>query len=227
MAVYFMRAGGSGPVKIGIAADVRRRIQGMRTGSPEELSLLAVFAGGAKLEADLHARFAGARLRGEWFRPIPEILEHAKLGAEAARLVLAGIGESDAYAGDEPEVRFSRRDPEALPIKKRALRAAMQRNGISSAELGRLLRQRGVEVSNHSVRSWANAAAKEPSTENFLFAAAAMNDREMANEFFRSCGLPEGMIQEAWRRHDLGGSELGRRLAEARGLAEQTLGLLS
>jgi hypothetical protein len=66
--VYFARAGEDGPVKIGHAKDVRSRLSSMQTGCPIPLTLLGVLPGGREREAELHARFADLRVRGEWFR---------------------------------------------------------------------------------------------------------------------------------------------------------------
>lgn len=66
--VYFARAGEDGLVKIGHAKDVRSRLSSMQTGCPIPLTLLGVLPGGREREAELHARFADLRVRGEWFR---------------------------------------------------------------------------------------------------------------------------------------------------------------
>lgn len=73
MAVYVIQSGSDGPVKIGVAADVWRRLKNLQTASSTRLRLLHVFEGGAEEEKRLHQRFASARLGGEWFKPISEI----------------------------------------------------------------------------------------------------------------------------------------------------------
>lgn len=83
--VYFIGAGKAGPVKIGIAADPRARIASLQTGHYEPLTLLAVTAGGREAEVAYHARFASARLHGEWFARTPEIeAEIERLNQECA-----------------------------------------------------------------------------------------------------------------------------------------------
>ena len=77
--VYFIRAE-SGPIKIGIALDPAERLAGLQISHFEKLSLLTTAPGGIRLETKLHHRFAHLRIRGEWFRPAPELL------AEIARL---------------------------------------------------------------------------------------------------------------------------------------------
>lgn len=68
--VYFVQAVDGGPIKIGAAFDVARRVDGLQVGSPQALHVLAVLPGvGTAFEAELHAQFAAERLQGEWFRP--------------------------------------------------------------------------------------------------------------------------------------------------------------
>lgn len=71
--VYFIQAA-SGPIKIGKSGLVANRLSELQTASWEELSLIGwdVDKGGA--EGALHRRFAAARIRGEWFHPIAELI---------------------------------------------------------------------------------------------------------------------------------------------------------
>lgn len=73
--VYFIqRVDGTGPIKIGVADDVPRRLGGIQTSHPEPLHVLAVMRGGVSMERSLHERFASLRMQGEWFRPEPDLL---------------------------------------------------------------------------------------------------------------------------------------------------------
>lgn len=68
MSVYMIQAGDErGPVKIGFAANPKRRLAALQTGHPERLSILRLFDGGKVDEASLHAKFSTFRLSGEWF----------------------------------------------------------------------------------------------------------------------------------------------------------------
>lgn len=89
MAIYVIQAGEGGPVKIGIAADVRKRVAGMQTASSAPLTFLHVFEGGSDEERILHARFASHRIAGEWFAPAPEILA-GEFGLRALPLPCSG-----------------------------------------------------------------------------------------------------------------------------------------
>lgn len=77
--VYFIAAQ-SGPIKIGMAANPKARLAGLQTSHHERLELLATCRGGANQERLYHYQFKEHRLKGEWFKRVPEI------EAEIARL---------------------------------------------------------------------------------------------------------------------------------------------
>lgn len=65
--VYLIGSPESPLVKIGWSDNPQRRLRNLQTGSPVPLHLLAVFEGGAIVEAELHRRFADKRSHDEWF----------------------------------------------------------------------------------------------------------------------------------------------------------------
>lgn len=71
--VYFIQAASGGPIKIGIATSVKTRLQGLQSGFPAPLAVLAHKPGGEAEEARLHSAFASTRVRGEWFEDTPEL----------------------------------------------------------------------------------------------------------------------------------------------------------
>ena len=72
--IYFIQSGDDGPIKIGQAQDVFRRLSGLQVASPETLKVIGVIEGvSPKHEKRLHRRFAKYRIRGEWFQPNAEI----------------------------------------------------------------------------------------------------------------------------------------------------------
>lgn len=79
--IYFVQQGADGPIKIGKANNVRDRMRGLQTSNPYPLRLLGVVDGGMSEEADLHRRFADARMQGEWFRPDASILQYLRAAA--------------------------------------------------------------------------------------------------------------------------------------------------
>jgi len=66
-AVYFIRAGETGPVKIGVAVNVSIRLASLQTANHEELFLLRSLSGTQQTEQWLHNHYANIRIRGEWF----------------------------------------------------------------------------------------------------------------------------------------------------------------
>jgi hypothetical protein len=73
--VYFVQAGASGPIKIGMAADLAQRITILQCGSPEPLVALATAPGGWEEERQLHRRLAAHRHSREWFKPTQAVLD--------------------------------------------------------------------------------------------------------------------------------------------------------
>jgi len=79
--VYFIQCEVTGRIKIGRAKNPRRRLSEVQTGSPTKLRLVGTIPGGRSEELELHAKFTGARLHGEWFIPTSDLLDHInKLG---------------------------------------------------------------------------------------------------------------------------------------------------
>ena len=74
MAVYFIRAGEDGPVKIGTAENPRGRLHTLKNAHYEELRLIRVVEGDRHLEMRIHERFQHLRIRLEWFRYDPAML---------------------------------------------------------------------------------------------------------------------------------------------------------
>jgi transcriptional regulator with XRE-family HTH domain len=83
--VYFVSRAGDGAIKIGVSRNPASRLAQLRSGSPEQLTLLAVIPGGRKKERELHNRFAEFRIYGEWFAASAELVGFiATLDREAA-----------------------------------------------------------------------------------------------------------------------------------------------
>lgn len=74
MAVYFIRAGTDGPVKIGVAIDPEARRAELQVGNHLDLTIIRVIDGGRAHEAWLHRQFIHARNGGEWFCFEPRML---------------------------------------------------------------------------------------------------------------------------------------------------------
>lgn len=76
--VYFIQAGKRGPIKIGVATNVRKRLDALQTGSPYRLRLRATVPGDLYTEGAYHRMFSEHRMSGEWFKPVAPILQEIK-----------------------------------------------------------------------------------------------------------------------------------------------------
>jgi hypothetical protein len=65
-------------VKIGFTTNWNERQKKYRTHSGREILLLAMHPGFKSNETKLHQRFGRYRLRGDWFLPATEIMDHIK-----------------------------------------------------------------------------------------------------------------------------------------------------
>lgn len=65
--VYLIRDATTGLVKIGSSQDPGARLRSLQTGSGTELELIGWLDGTERRERELHAEYADARVRGEWF----------------------------------------------------------------------------------------------------------------------------------------------------------------
>jgi hypothetical protein len=65
--IYFISNATTGAIKIGYSKNPSKRLFGLQTATPDQLSLLGVIQGGLEHEAGYHERFASHRLQGEWF----------------------------------------------------------------------------------------------------------------------------------------------------------------
>jgi hypothetical protein len=72
--VYFVKAKTMGLIKIGKAIDVDVRLRSLQIGSPDILEIIGVIPSVLFSESDVHQKFRAARLHGEWFHPVPELL---------------------------------------------------------------------------------------------------------------------------------------------------------
>jgi hypothetical protein len=73
--LYAIQAGEGGPVKIGVTNSPGQRLRTLQTGNAETLRGIAAWRGHGFEEGQLHEEYAYARMRGEWFRPVPELVE--------------------------------------------------------------------------------------------------------------------------------------------------------
>ena len=90
--IYFIQQGKSGPIKIGYTGnnDISKRMETIQIYAPEKLTLLGYIEGDQGQEKLLHQLFHSYRLNGEWFEPVPPIINHI-MG------LIFGVHFSDTY----------------------------------------------------------------------------------------------------------------------------------
>lgn len=71
--LYFIRCGDQ--IKIGRSVNVQKRLQALITSAGRPMQLLATISNGGDREPDFHRQFRDSRLRGEWFRVTPALLD--------------------------------------------------------------------------------------------------------------------------------------------------------
>lgn len=71
--VYFLRAGDA--IKIGFSIEPNQRKSGLQVGNPVELETLATVSVNKITEREAKDKFNHLKIRGEWFRAEPELLE--------------------------------------------------------------------------------------------------------------------------------------------------------
>lgn len=76
--IYFIQEGDNGPIKIGKAVSVERRLKGLQTAHHKELSILQVIPGGAERESKIKKDLIKFKIKGEWFQPMPEVFEYMR-----------------------------------------------------------------------------------------------------------------------------------------------------
>ncbi len=116
MSVYFIQSVIGGPIKIGAAVDVSRRLTALQTGCPFRLVVLATMPGDLIVEQRLHIEFSSSIEHGEWFRPSADLCALIEqLGGSALPLSTWQPTES---AQSEPV------EPTTIGARVRALRVA-------------------------------------------------------------------------------------------------------
>lgn len=107
--LYFIQVGIGGPIKIGIASDVERRLLEVQIGCPYKLYLVLAVASGAPFEGLIHKAFKDINIRGEWFEPQPELMKFIE---DARRRAI------DAFFARLAESNPSRRDLAYMEMRR-------------------------------------------------------------------------------------------------------------
>lgn len=82
-ALYFIREGKDGPIKIG-RGNPEARVKTLQIGNPRRLWIMGIVEDSGFTEAFWHAAFIASRMIGEWFRPSPHLLEAIRCALKGA-----------------------------------------------------------------------------------------------------------------------------------------------
>jgi integrase/recombinase XerD len=150
--VYFIRAADDGPIKIGRSRRPLARFASLQTSSPRALRLLLAYRAGELEERHLHSRFARHRLDGEWFAPVPELLdfisERVRPTGNRKRKLPKTLDRTEVAAlMAAPNLRAP------TGLRNRVMLELMYRSGIRVGEVCNL-RPRDVDVKAGMVRIW-------------------------------------------------------------------------
>ena len=76
--IYVIEEGINGPVKIGTAVDIKKRIKALQAGNSKKLNLLITFEGDRSLECKIHKALDKYRIPGtkEWFYRVNEVFSY-------------------------------------------------------------------------------------------------------------------------------------------------------
>ncbi len=114
--VYFVQSENGGPIKIGRADDLAKRLSNLGTGRPDKLILLGAFKGTRTDERALHDAFSKYREKGEWFSPAPEVLAAARLCAELGREVVDLASTGSLLNASRDTSHVTPRDTKQQPV---------------------------------------------------------------------------------------------------------------
>lgn len=144
--LYLLNLEGTRFCKIGVAADVQKRVAYIQTGSPISVIVAAVFATPYALEVEraAHRYLADRKVRGEWFNILP--IEAEAVIQELLATIAVDLAMGDIRLRSRAPARQRRFDmngphkPGSMPRAElyAAVRAAHEADpGFSRAELAR------------------------------------------------------------------------------------------
>lgn len=138
--IYFLQQGKYGPIKIGYSSRGGAiRKQGLQTGNPTPLVLLAEIPGTKDDEGRLQNRFDFCNVQGtkEWFYPVRELLEYIEVRNEGSKPIKKS-GTKKRKTGLFVEIRTIRNRQSGTQYKWRYLVTYVDGERIHSKSLGRL-----------------------------------------------------------------------------------------
>jgi hypothetical protein len=160
--IYFIQAGESGPIKIGVSLQVDKRLEGLRTSSPVCLRLLATKPGEQVDEWLLHKKLASHRLHGEWFDPHEDVLAEVSIALQFDQKI-----EKRPSMPKTPD-QFARAAADEKFIRVsliHAIRVGFAHEANPAAAVARL-----ANVTQRAVENWLKRDATPSATAAFNFA---------------------------------------------------------
>jgi hypothetical protein len=139
--VYFIQQGDDGPIKVGTAHNVEKRLADLQIASPHKLNLRLTVNGDASVEYKFHCIFKKSGIRGEWFHPSSALLRFIRAANEGKPIgwlrTLREFGLSAKDLGITARGRGT--NPRSKGLNPRALGTnplAVEKNGIMVCKHG-------------------------------------------------------------------------------------------
>lgn len=73
--IYFVQLEKIGPIKIGTASNLHKRLYYLQTANPYKINVLYCYEGAKEDEASWHKYFIHYNIKGEWFHPDKSIFD--------------------------------------------------------------------------------------------------------------------------------------------------------
>ncbi|RMD65790.1 hypothetical protein D6817_05415 [Candidatus Pacearchaeota archaeon] len=106
--IYFIRGKESGNIKIGYSTTPEKRRSNLQTAHYEELELIGLMRGTREDEARIQQMFSQFNIRGEWYRPVEEILDFIVKNVGKQRLnIVESLGDGEYRILFAEPVKFS------------------------------------------------------------------------------------------------------------------------
>jgi hypothetical protein len=153
--VYFLREARDGPIKIGYAGNVVKRMLRLQQGNPSALRVYATLPGGRGEERALHRRFRHLRIRGEWYEASEDLLAYVAAHAELWSAYEQELSESAAReavlvcrraegAGRDPSRICNGRSRKCYGVRRRGRRSGDRHRSRPAVDDVLLVRVRAV-----------------------------------------------------------------------------------
>ncbi len=95
--IYFIRGKESGNIKIGFSTSPDKRKSNLQTAHYEELEFIGIMNGTLDDEAKIKVMFLEFNIRGEWYRPVQEVMDYVKKNANKPKVNIVSSLGNDEY----------------------------------------------------------------------------------------------------------------------------------